>query len=253
MLQVVWLIVTLIVRAARGLPSSQLELLVAAFSGCSFLIYLLFWGKPKDVGAARCVSAARYPTAEEILKVALEGPSTVFHYRVGYWIPNNAVHRMSSKTPELQGPPGGEELENVNDEFDFQPRLVFIIGGAIGAVVFGAPHLAGWFFTFPTPVEQLLWRIAALMSVGLPVIGVIVDSGYGVLYQQFGRRKRENASLPGAYQKRYLQRVSKLIWLFALPYLVGRLYIVVEVFRCLCYLPPEAYLSIWAASVPHLG
>ncbi|MCJ1384098.1 hypothetical protein MMC17_007214 [Xylographa soralifera] len=248
-IQVLWLNLTLIVRAARHLPSSQLELLVAAFTGCSFVIYVLFWNKPKDISTTRYITAARYPTEKEILDIALEGPSTFFHYREGYWIPNNAVHRMSTKS--TFGVASNETSEN--DRLDRQPRRIFLIGSAIGAVIFGAPHLAAWYFTFPTSVERVLWRVAALMTVIAPLIGALFNTTYSQLYQRSGRHRAKAREPPGSFQIRYLNKVSYMIWFFALPYLVARLYIIVEVFRCLCYLPPEAFVTTWAANIPHLN
>ena len=249
LLQVIWLIITLIVRAARHLPSSQLELLVAAFSGCSVVIYALFWNKPKDVSTTRYITAARYPTENEILEIALEGPSTFFHYRKGYWIPNNAVHRMSTKLTIYAA--GDEASEN--DKLDTQPRNILLIGGVIGAVVFGGPHLAAWYFSFPTFIEQVLWRAAALVTVFFPLVGTVVETAYSQLYRHAGKNRTNVREPPGAFQTRYLNMVAKMIWFFAMPYLIARLYIIVEVFRCLCYLPPEAFLTTWAASVPHLS
>lgn len=248
-LQVLWLIITLIIRAARHLPSSQLELLVAAFSGCAFVIYVLFWNKSKDVSTTRYITAVRYPTQKEILEIALEGPSTLFHYRKGYWIPNNAVHRMGKK-PSV-GAAGNESSEN--DKLDSQPRRFLLIGSVLGAVIFGAPQLAAWYFVFPTPVERVLWRIAAIMTVFLPPMGTLIVIAYRQLYNHVAKHSIKVGEPPGDFQARCLKSVSKLILVFALPYLLARLYIFVEVFRCLCYLPPEAFLTTWATNVPHIN
>jgi uncharacterized membrane protein len=39
--QVVWLIMQVIARAAKGLPTSQLEIAVLAYSACTILTYAL--------------------------------------------------------------------------------------------------------------------------------------------------------------------------------------------------------------------
>jgi hypothetical protein len=41
--------------------------------------------------------------------------------------------------------------------------------------------------------------------------------------------------------------------LSALMYLVARLVIIVEIFRGLWYLPPEAFVTTWTSSIPHFG
>lgn len=111
------------------MPSYQLELVVAAFSLCAGATYGLFWNKPKDVHSAREIPDLRYPTADETMKIALEGPTTFFHYRDGYRIPNNSVQRLRTG-------------ENPDD----YPRNVFILGSIAGALVFGVPHLLAWNF-----------------------------------------------------------------------------------------------------------
>lgn len=58
---------------------------------------------------------------------------------------------------------------------------------------------------------------------------------------------------PDTYQMRYLNGVLKLLWLFTLPYIVARLYIFVEVFRSLAFLPPTAFVTTWTQSVPNLN
>jgi hypothetical protein len=238
-LQGLWLIVQLLVRWSRHLPSSQLELVAAAYAGCSMFTYALFWSKPKDVGQPRDFPAARYPTAEEILAIAMEGPTTFFHYREGYWMPNNTVHRIRwSKNKEP-------------DTADRFPRISFMIGSATGAVIFGAPHLFAWNFVFPTTVERLLWRIASLLVVVLPILELVVNLVFSFFYKLKARPARTNN--PGHFQNRFLNIVSKIIWIFALPYFLARLYMIVEVFTSLCYLPPNVFRTTWSSSVPHLG
>jgi hypothetical protein len=46
--QITWLLFQVLVRTARGLAISQLELAVSAFSICGILTYFLSWSKPKD-------------------------------------------------------------------------------------------------------------------------------------------------------------------------------------------------------------
>lgn len=46
--QITWLIVQLIVRKVRDLPSSQLEVVTLAFAACTIITYLLLIKKPQD-------------------------------------------------------------------------------------------------------------------------------------------------------------------------------------------------------------
>ncbi|KAH9203145.1 hypothetical protein DL95DRAFT_321991 [Leptodontidium sp. 2 PMI_412] len=212
--QSLWLIVQLLVRFAKHLPSSQLELMAAAFAGCSSFTYVLFWFKPKDVGQPRHFRATRYPTAEEVLAIAMEGPTTFFHYRE-----------------------------------DRYPRISFLIGSVTGAIIFGFPHLFAWNFAFPTTIERLIWRIAAVLAVVLPVVGLVVD----LIFSFFYKRKARHAMMPGHFQRKFLSIISKIIWTFSLSYFLVRIYMMVEVFRSLFYLPPRVFRTTWSSSIPHNG
>lgn len=47
--QVLWLMITLLIRASRNLAVTQLEILASAFAICSALTYGFRWNKPQDV------------------------------------------------------------------------------------------------------------------------------------------------------------------------------------------------------------
>ena len=78
LLQVLWLSVQLILRKAQGLPSTQLEIMTAAFATCSSRIYLMYVGKPKHVLTRARLAAERYPTAAEITRLGSLGLTAVW-------------------------------------------------------------------------------------------------------------------------------------------------------------------------------
>lgn len=50
--QVLWLVITLLIRGSRHLAVTQLEILAIAFAICSILTYGFWWNKPQDVRSA---------------------------------------------------------------------------------------------------------------------------------------------------------------------------------------------------------
>jgi hypothetical protein len=40
---------------------------------------------------------------------------------------------------------------------------------------------------------------------------------------------------------------------FLVPYILARLFLLVEVFRTLCFLPPDVFVDTWSGSFPHIG
>jgi len=52
----------------------------------------------------------------------------------------------------------------------------------------------------------------------------------------------------------YLHRFyTGLVIVSCFFYFIARLFLLVEVFRMLCFLPPDAYISTWAANIPHIA
>lgn len=51
-IQVLWLIIQFVERWRKGLPNSQLEVAVLAFSVCAFITYCINWEKPQGVETA---------------------------------------------------------------------------------------------------------------------------------------------------------------------------------------------------------
>jgi hypothetical protein len=74
--QVLWLIVEVLAWAAKKLTISQLEIVVLAFSVCTFLTYVMIWEKPQDVKTPGVAHATRYPKQEELTELANVGPVT---------------------------------------------------------------------------------------------------------------------------------------------------------------------------------
>ncbi|KAE8442772.1 hypothetical protein EG329_002860 [Mollisiaceae sp. DMI_Dod_QoI] len=114
--------------------------------------------------------------------------------------------------------------ESARTERTSGPMKYFNLGCAFGIIIFGSVHCVAWDFIFPTVVEQRLlvvyWKLA----------------------------ETENGRSPRA------KRGSKFIFYLFLPaFLFSRLFIIVEVFRSLAYLPPGAFLTTWASGWPHIG
>ncbi len=106
---------------------------------------------------------------------------------------------------------------------------------AAGGLLYGVVCLLACDFHFPTPLEQLLWRIAALSFTVLPVLFLILLE----LDEHF--IQSDNDSLWWS---------ERLEWLYILP----RLFLIFESFRALAYLPPNAFKPIpWLEAFPHFG
>lgn len=113
----------------------------------------------------------------------------------------------------------------------------------VGALVFGGIHVLAWNFTFPTPIERLLWRICSCITAGLPSVTFLI-----LLFKVDLEVRKESH-----------RRLSLLIVMVvlvmdssAIIYGLARLFIMVEAFRSLCFLPAQAFVSTRTTNVPHI-
>lgn len=109
------------------------------------------------------------------------------------------------------------------------------IAGAIGAAIFGGIHVLAWNFAFPTTIELICWRCA---SVYLTIVSL--------------------ASVPLAYLEDHSSKtvetgVDRLVNFFLCLYIVARLFILVEIFRTLFFLPAGSFVSTWSTNLPHFS
>ncbi|KAK5991482.1 hypothetical protein PT974_09765 [Cladobotryum mycophilum] len=245
-LQVLWLVVQLIARRFHNLPFAQLEISTVAFSVSAFILYMLEWEKPKDINVPIYLDAyepsVSYETFEEIAKAA-PFPYVQFPglQSKNYHIPNCAFHETKRSDPKNVGP-NKTELEKASldkamlKKFDIHAFLVAFVTVAS----FGGIHFFAWNLQFPTKIEQLLWRISAIVAVAMPCI-------YSASHAPF------MGTIPKGIPKSKAMKVQATVLLTSFFYVFARLYLITESVRSLYYLPHDAFISNWASNVPHMA
>ncbi|KAL7964197.1 hypothetical protein HDV63DRAFT_409673 [Trichoderma sp. SZMC 28014] len=105
---------------------------------------------------------------------------------------------------------------------------------------FGGIHLLAWNLQFPTPVEGLLWKISAIMTIACPAL-------YGSSHLPWlGKNPKEATKLERFWVKTVV-RFTSFFYFFA------HLFLITESIRSLYYLPRGAYIATWTADFPHLS
>jgi hypothetical protein len=228
--QVFWFVLQVIGRSVDGLNVSQLELAVTAFAVCAILTYLLLLKKPKGVQIPLPLmefdDAIPISQFQDLHHRHLQG------YLRGLFAPGegivNRVQVMGTPIP--------------NDALQPSAAVIYLhVGVALGGVIFGSVHIAAWDFEFPTYADQILWRVASISStVVLPIMYLVLllNEYYFV------------TSKRGQLSQKFI-KIWDMFW--GGLYLLARMVLLVEIFRTLFYLPPEAYLTSWPASIPHVG
>lgn len=217
--QVVWLLIQIITRASRHLPISQLEIMVVAFSVCSFVTYMLCWLKPQNVLVPIEISGSVHHDHDRTL-VRERGHCTSWCWA------SSPLAIKSSADIDIQQPLPNDLQFHANFEYLFEFGYSFIDDGiTLAGVLFGALHCLAWSFQFPHPLERLMWRLAALIStISLPVFYILT----GML------RNRRSTSIA----------VAVLI-----AYCISRLYLIAESFRTLFFSPPELCIPTWSSGI----
>jgi hypothetical protein len=250
-LQVLWLIIQLIVRKCANLESSQLEVAALAFSVSSVITYILYLGRPQGVVNVTRIEASRLPTREDVKELLKWSPSYLWIGRrseAKAWgdldllpIPNDACHAWATQYV----PEGILEAVNGNDE-----SITVLLGTIIGGAVFGGVHCIAWNFSFPTMTERLLWRIASILTTTLPMVSMPFNF-YWLRLHGWSSSIVKDIPVEVSQTSRFLVG-TPLLALIAV-YIIARLFIMVEIFRSLLYLPPEAFADTWSGSFPHWG
>ena len=121
-----------------------------------------------------------------------------------------------------------------NDGESFVPALCV-------AVVFGAIHCIPWSFHFATLQQQWLWRISAVLVLGVPISFI----ASGCLWPT-----RENKP---TWMKVYETLMFLIVITMIFLYFLARIVLLVLPFVTLRALPPGAYIQLnWISFLPHI-
>jgi hypothetical protein len=236
-LQVIYVVTQLIVRHYYNRPFSQLELTVVAFAVCAFFTYCFQWSKPQDIKIPRFIDASRFASTAEILKIADIAPAPIWGYYMNtrpYTVPNFALYYCGN----------------------WKPYLVFMFGSCLSGVVFGLLHCIAWNFNFPSSLERSLWRYACIITIVIPVGALLFPLtlfvGERIIYAKEAKGKANSIAMLTKLKDGILLTVIVLNGVVISLFGCARLYMIFEVFRSLFYLPPDAFRTSWASSLPYI-
>ncbi|KAF2245606.1 hypothetical protein BU26DRAFT_607821 [Trematosphaeria pertusa] len=164
--QISWLVVSVITRAVRRLPVTQLEICTVAFAALVIVTYAANWSKPKDVELPVLVPVP------DGLRNELETVCTAWSletenleaFFVRLLLPsspeNGAVHRI-----------GNDTMKKTQTNM-----LVISYWLTISTMAFGGLHCAAWGTEFPTNIEKVVWISASALSAIIPLINLISNA-----------------------------------------------------------------------------
>lgn len=208
MIQVIWLVIQLIIRASTGRQSSQLEVTAVAFAVCAFFTYVLLLQQPKDIRTPTVIRARRSPDYDEFIRIVKwSNVSLMLGFFRDHWMPNYAFSTCSQ--PYVNG--------REPDTFE---------AATVGMAIFSAIHLIAWNFQYPNDTERILWRISALFTTVIPLTLLVLVKclqGRGEVLHQF-------------------VDIFTIVSVLVFPF--PRLYLLVEAFRSTYFLTPTTYRDV---------
>ena len=112
------------------------------------------------------------------------------------------------------------------------------------SIVLRAIHISSWNLAFPSQVDRWLWRSCAIASAASPLLWMGLS--LPVLAMTLTNFS-DSAIVAGLWVTALQQAI--LIGV----YVIARTVLMALMARSLFFLPPEAFATTWATSIPHLG
>jgi hypothetical protein len=205
-LQILWFVIQLIGRAVQHLPTTNLELFTLGIVVFSLGTYAAYWRSPQDIGLPIIISVGQGKAFRDVFGKPIS-PRARFHW---------------------------DESEPSEQVFLSLSLCAAITG------VFGACHLIGWDFMYPSSVEQLLWRIASISCVAIlffvMFLALLIDEDIDFW--------------PPECSVKYLSAMS--FWTLLFFYSLARVYLLIAIFISLRSVPAGVYQTVnWSLYFPH--
>ncbi|KAE8449594.1 hypothetical protein EG329_007924 [Mollisiaceae sp. DMI_Dod_QoI] len=271
--QALWMIVQVIGRHAGGLSVSLLELHTCLHTFCAVVMFFTWWGKPTDIEVPTVVSVSG-PLIKKLEDSTSEGNSTSpfepdpdksKQSKPDKPDKSNKVNKVNKHQYFTCSAELGRLVYNdlCDDKHVWKPSEYFeALSNAYGrlfhakmklegliialvGLIYGGAHLAAWNYSFPSDVEAVLWKVAAIVT-AIAWSAFVAQVVLGNLLQRY---------ILGGHQDKTFSRVCGILFgVGIVPCLLVRLYLLVESFASIRQLPSDSYkLPLWSNVWPHAG
>ena len=285
-MQTIWFCVNIVGRLAQGLAVTAIEVTTVAFIYCGLITMFLWRHKPADVGTPETLHTSA--TMAEILiaggYVAREPYRQTPLDFVGYdeWAWSRYLAHLRHTFPDRIGS-GRVPSDHISSMTTPEiPFWMFRIG-TLATMGYCCIFVPAWKSSFPTSIEQLLWRAATGCCLATLVAGSLLTDWIFYLWPVINRRwmaagnEHGQPHSPDQNQGCHKRPERRTIWdrirnnsptkdprltiplkaiipfwVLTLLYAICRTYILVEDFLELRSLPLSAFESVeWSEVLPH--
>lgn len=180
LLQILWFALQCLLRVIQHMQVTPLELLVIAFVFCSMFTYIFSWSKPQNVEYTISIPRIASPSYDTTTILAESQAESQSHQENDQPFSGPKIVQTLSfrKSDARRSSPGtnGFECESSQSSlisrwfFDEDAFLGMVLVTMLLMILFGAIHFSAWNSPFPSPAEQLSWRVCALITTSIPAL-----------------------------------------------------------------------------------
>jgi len=209
-----WMILQVIARWAKHLPLALIEVNALAFVVCGVLTYSLLWWKPQDVQCPIVLRVNREKFNREMERM------------------NSNITDVLNRRARIAGQ---DSYRRSYIPYTTRSLTDMLWVGLLTAAAFNAIHCIAWDYTFPTPVEQWIWRAASIVAIGVSALSFVIAEAAYMEWLTLGM-------------------MTKVAMFLCLPIYVGaRLCLIAVTFSSLRAVPADIYTSPgWVNSIIHI-
>ena len=251
-------------RLFQGLPISLLEVSTAAHAFCTLITYFVWWSKPINVASPTLLREKEAREVHALLKCSVDEYDKALAMSRKTVVPDSstltgthesekiilAANALQHLLPFPERPP-------LHSGFERHSHMLFpgsfgnkwasdthagLITTAISPILYGLLHLLAWTEHFPTPLEQLLWRISSFVVACSGLLGVSVLCILAFLDAPLSRFRLDFLIF------------SMTVFMISTVHVFASSFLIFESFRQLFFLDPPAYqIPSWSNYWPHLS
>ncbi|KAI1749086.1 hypothetical protein F4782DRAFT_316413 [Xylaria castorea] len=264
LLQIGWIIIQSIARVVDGLSVSPLELFTLAFVVSTTMSYFFWWNKPQHVETPTILHC-KFSIAKILTDYGIPPDAPYVDSPLDFVQDSNKVWERRSFFREYDLERQMEtnsrtrtRLQRIPDDAILPTRLPLhvLVMLVVPSLIHSGIHLLGWNFAYPSRIEQLLWRISAVIltsvsAISLGMIRILAIFGYQGRYNlawvwiNFQRGEQRN--------RKFTKFWDVFLGLCILSLVTARFYIIVGAMISLRNLPASVFVTVsWTDFFPHV-
>jgi hypothetical protein len=268
--QIAWLLLSVAARRIQHLAITTMELGAVSNATCSLAILFVWMQKPTDV--ATSIPIQIEASMAEILVAAGDVAKEPYEMTPLDFVDNMGPSWTANVMAFIKIPAGPTKRplpRFTNDRFPhLRGSRQFIL--IVITLFTDGIHLCGWNYRFPTPGEQIAWRVATMVMFVTAAIFWIAElvavckrdqlpelwycklftpNKLQALLEERSQRPEEPQLTPEEFPETWECGSSGIV--FGL-YCIARVFTVIEMFLGLRRLPKSAYVYVqWTIFIPH--